>query len=34
MIALRRDFAAMLESRTIEDMLRMSPGDDALAFEI
>jgi Rrf2 family protein len=34
MLALRHDLAAMLESRTIDDMLRLTPGDEALAFDI
>lgn len=34
MLVLRRDLTAMLESRTIDDMLHLAPGDDALAFEI
>ncbi len=34
MIAVRRDLAMMLDGRTIEDMLRLTPDEDALAFEI
>jgi Rrf2 family protein len=34
MLALQRDLTAMLESRTIDDMLRLAPDEDALAFEI
>jgi Rrf2 family protein len=34
MTTMRRDLAAMLEGRTIDDMVRLSPGADTLAFEI
>jgi Rrf2 family protein len=34
MIQLRGDITHLLEARTIEDMLRLSPNSDALAFEI
>ena len=34
MVEVRKDITAMLESRTIEDMLRLAPAGDALAFEI
>jgi Rrf2 family protein len=34
MTEVRRDLSAMLEGRTIEDMLRLSPASEALAFEI
>ncbi len=34
MIDVRRDITRLLEGRTIEDMMRLSPQADALAFEI
>lgn len=34
MIDLRGDITRLLEARTIEDMMRLSPNADALAFEI
>ena len=34
MTDIRRDLAAMLDTRTIDDMLRLAPNADALAFEI
>jgi Rrf2 family protein len=34
MTDVRRDLAAMLEGRSIEDMVRMAPADEVLAFEI
>ncbi|RYD76555.1 MAG: Rrf2 family transcriptional regulator, partial [Verrucomicrobiaceae bacterium] len=34
MTDIRRDLAASLDTRTIEDMIRMAPDSDALAFEI
>ncbi|MEA3212265.1 MAG: hypothetical protein QOE70_5322 [Chthoniobacter sp.] len=34
MTDLRRELTTMLESRTIEDLLRLAPASDALAFEI
>lgn len=34
MIALRSDITHLLEARTIEDMLRLAPSSDAIAFEI
>ncbi|MES2571034.1 MAG: Rrf2 family transcriptional regulator [Verrucomicrobiota bacterium] len=34
MTKVRRDLGTLLDSQTIEDMIRMAPGDDALAFEI
>jgi Rrf2 family protein len=34
MTGIRRDLAAMLEGRTIEDMLRLAPGAEKLAFDI
>ena len=34
MIELRSDITHLLEARTIEDMLRLAPSSDAIAFEI
>ena len=34
MLIVRRDLSGILERRTIEDMLRLTPDEDALAFEI
>lgn len=34
MTNVRRDLSAMLDQQTLEDMLRLAPGSDALAFEI
>jgi len=34
MTDVRRDLAALLEARTIEDMMRLSPEPSSLAFEI
>ena len=34
MTALRLDITALLDARTIEDLLKLSPGDSPLAFEI
>jgi Rrf2 family protein len=34
MMELRCEIAALLESRTIEDMVRLAPNADSLAFEI
>jgi Rrf2 family protein len=34
MTDVRRDLSAMLDHRTIDDMVRMAPDTDALAFEI
>ena len=34
MLEVRRDLAAALDGRTLEDMLRLSPGERPLAFEI
>ena len=34
MIDVRKDLATILESRTIEDMLRLAPAGDVMAFEI
>jgi Rrf2 family protein len=34
MTGVRRDLSSMLEGRTIADMLRLTPGAEALAFEI
>jgi len=34
MIDLRSDINRLLDARTIEDMMRLSPNSDALAFEI
>jgi hypothetical protein len=34
MTDVRRDLSSMLEGRTIADMLRLTPGADALAFDI
>ena len=34
MTDIRRDLSATLDTRTIDDMIRMAPGIDALAFDI
>jgi Rrf2 family cysteine metabolism transcriptional repressor len=34
MTEVRRDLAAMLERRTIEDMVKLAPAEEELAFEI
>jgi Rrf2 family protein len=34
MTGLRQEMSAMLESRTIEDMVKLSPASEAIAFEI
>jgi hypothetical protein len=34
MIELREEIGGFLESRTIEDMMRLSPDSGSLAFEI
>jgi Rrf2 family protein len=34
MTALRKDLAALLNARSIEDMLRLAPGGQTLAFDI
>jgi hypothetical protein len=34
MTELRREMVSVLESRTIEDMLRLAPHPETLAFEI
>ena len=34
MTGIRKDLAAMLNSRTIDDMLKFAPGGQSLAFEI
>jgi Rrf2 family protein len=34
MTGLRRDIAEILESRTIEDMVKLTPANEAIAFEI
>ncbi len=34
MTGVRRDLGAMLDGKTIEDMLRLTPGGETLAFEI
>lgn len=34
MTGIRRDLAAMLEARTLDDMLKLAPGTQSLAFDI
>ncbi len=34
MTTLRREISARLDSQSLEDLLRLTPGNDALAFEI
>ncbi len=34
MTEVRRDLTAMLDARTLEDMLRLAPGGESLAFDI